>query len=374
MGSRWLAVTWEGGGNVGPLIALAVGLKARGHQVAAVATPSLRARLGGAGLAPVEPSAQWLPDADEVLKAIDRVQPDGLIVDYMLTDALCGAAVAGLPTVVLIHTLYRSLLVGRAPAPMAMAGGVEQLNASRSRLGLSRIADHGDLLDEATVLLVTAPEELDAQGPSRANLIYTGPLTEPSPPAADWPPPAGSEPLVAVSLGTAMSGGVQRETELLQKIADALSSLPVRAIINLPTYIDAGALSAPPKVSIGGYLPHTDLLTRTDLLVTHAGLGSVCAALVAGVPMVCLPLDRDQPTNAEAVARIGAGLCLEPDCSVETLSFALSEGLRWTPRVQIDPHPGPALDALEASLGVNEPAKAPETPNAWPPDLRDRRT
>ena len=295
----------------------------------------------------MEESEGWLPDAKELLAAVDRVKPEALVVDYMLTGALCGAAATGLPTVVLIHTLYRALLAGRVPAPMGMAGGVEQLNAIRSELGLAGISDLGDLLDPATLLLVTAPEQLDAPGSGGDRVMYAGILLEPSSPSMDWPPPPGPDPLVVVNLGTAMSGGIERETLLLQNVADALSGLPVRAVFNLPKYIDQESLTAGPNVAITGYIPHTQLLPRADLLVTHAGLGSVCAALGAGTPMVCLPLDRDQPANADAVARIGAGLRLDPDCPVDELTAAVNGGLQWAPRVQIDPDPAQALDAME---------------------------
>ena len=350
MGTRWLAVTWAGGGNVGPLTCLSAGLMERGHVVAAVATPSICDRLIGHGLSPVQESEGWLPDADELLAAVDRLRPDGLIVDYMLTDALCGAAATGLPTVVLVHTLFRALLVDRAPAPMAMSRQVTELNERRSRLGLPDVASLGDLLEEANLVLVSAPEALDSPGPAIPNLIYTGPLIDPPRSPAGWSPPPGSDPLVVVSLGTAMSGGIDRETELLQRIMDALSHLPVRAVVNLPEYIDASSLVAPANVSITGYVPHGHLLADADLLVTHSGLGSVCAALTAGVPMVCLPLDRDQPANAEAVTRIGAGLQLAPDCALDQLASAIEEGLGWHPRMQIEADPARALDAIAGVL------------------------
>jgi len=48
-----------------------------------------------------------------------------------------------------------------------------------------------------------------------------------------------------------------------------------------------------------------------DVVVTHAGLGTVGAALHHGIPLVCTPIGRDQTLNANRVAAVGAGIALE---------------------------------------------------------------
>ena len=44
-----------------------------------------------------------------------------------------------------------------------------------------------------------------------------------------------------------------------------------------------------------------------DLVITHAGHGTVIRALAAGVPMICIPLGRDQHDVAARVVWRGAG-------------------------------------------------------------------
>ena len=63
------------------------------------------------------------------------------------------------------------------------------------------------------------------------------------------------------------------------------------------------------------YVDHGLVLGHTDVLITHAGLGTVAAGLSRGVPMVCIPLGRDQPLNARRVADLGAGIALPTDAS-----------------------------------------------------------
>jgi MGT family glycosyltransferase len=270
-----------------------------------------------------------------------------VVVDYMLTDALGGAEQVGRPTVALVHTLYLALLADGVPHPMEMAGPAEALNPARTAAGLSPLASLADLLDAVDLVLVAAPRALDAPGEVPGNVMYAGPLFEGPGPDAGWAPPAGSGPLVVVSLGTA--GDPAKEAPVLRRIVAALADLPVRAFVTLPVAIgpaDLGPVAG--NVTLSGYVRHAAVLPHADLLVTHAGLGSVVNALAHGVPMVALPLDREQPDNARALVRAGAGVALDPAASADEIRAAVTDQLRrsTSPRVTVDP--SPALARLAA--------------------------
>jgi hypothetical protein len=55
------------------------------------------------------------------------------------------------------------------------------------------------------------------------------------------------------------------------------------------------------------------VLEHCFAVVSHAGSGTVLSALAAHLPHVCLPLGADQFTNAEQVARSGAGIAIPTD-------------------------------------------------------------
>ena len=340
----YLFALWAGGGNVNPFLCLAQHLLDRGHRVGAVATASLQARLAATGVDLVTASDGWLPGADDLLAAVRESAPDVLVVDYMLTSALCGAERAGRPTVALVHTLYRELLLDGSPNPIGMTGPVAAVNEVRVANGLAPVASHAALLDAAEVVLVAAPRELDASGEVPGNVVYAGALFEGPGPDTGWLPPGGEGPLVAVSLGTA---GDPVEVELLQRILVALAALPVRGFLTVPDYIDRARLELPDNATVSGYVRHAAVMPHADLLVTHAGLGSVVVALAHGVPMVCLPLAREQPDNARAVVRIGAGRALHTDASAEEIRAAIAEQLDRPDRVRLAPDPRRAVDLLE---------------------------
>ena len=131
------------------------------------------------------------------------------------------------------------------------------------------------------------------------------PRTAPGAPSVvEFPPGVG--PTVLVSLGTTSQG----QQVQLERIVDALDGTPTRAIV---TTAGQAALTSTRNVVVADYVPHAQVLPETDLMITHAGMGSVAAAVDAGIPMVCCPYDRDQPLNAERVAALGVGVTAGDD-------------------------------------------------------------
>jgi MGT family glycosyltransferase len=118
-------------------------------------------------------------------------------------------------------------------------------------------------------------------------------------------------PVIYVTEGTMHS----KPPLLLRAALDGLSSMPVRVIATTGRHRDPEALGfgvAPPNARVEQFVPHSDLLPRTDVVVTTGGTGTVLAALSGGVPLVVVPTAWDQPENAWRVAETGAGIRLAP--------------------------------------------------------------
>ena len=163
------------------------------------------------------------------------------------------------------------------------------------------------------------PQVFDAPSEDRPdNLHHVGFLV---PRVDDSEPPVvavGSDPAVLVSLSTTAFPG---QESLLRTIVVALGELPVRALVTAGEHIDAG--DPTPNVSVRDYVPHAAVLPSVDVVVSHAGLGTVAAALSHGVPMVCAPMGRDQALNTQRVVALGAGIAIEPDASASDVAGAL---------------------------------------------------
>lgn len=111
-------------------------------------------------------------------------------------------------------------------------------------------------------------------------------------------------PLIYASLGTLQN----RIAGMFRVIAEACEGLDAQLVISTGNGMSPEALGKlPGDPIVVSYAPQLDLLRRSTLAVTHAGLNTVLEALSTGVPMVAIPVTNDQPGIAARIAWIGAG-------------------------------------------------------------------
>jgi UDP:flavonoid glycosyltransferase YjiC (YdhE family) len=327
--ARVLIVTWAGGGNVPPAVRLATDLAARGHDVRAIGTESLHARFEAEGIAFTGRAllTEWDPAALARDVVAEARKVDVAVVDYMLPAALSAGEAAGVPVVALVHTLFAANLDGSGGLhPMGMAGPIESLGTAREHLGLRAVKSFGAVLERCSSVMVTCPERLDLPMPDRpARVRYVGPLLEPPGPDEGWRPPGADDgrPLVVAGLGTTPMD----ELPVLQRLVAALDRAPVRGIVTLGDHLDPSEIRGADDVRLSGHVRHAAMLPWASAMVCHAGLGSILAGLSHGLPLVCVPLGREQPANAAAVARVGAGVVVDPASSADEVAGAISRAV-----------------------------------------------
>ena len=183
----------------------------------------------------------------------------------------------------------------------------DPLNALRAEQGLAQVPDVRRSLERAHAILAFTYAAFDTPLPDAPrHLHYVGPLAclpEPLPPYT-WPwPPEDARPLVLVSYSTSF----QNQVPVLQRVAEAVAPLPVRVLMTLGPRIAAAELRLPPNVVAEPFVPHAAILGQTRLVVTHAGHGTVMAAVTAGVPLLCTPMGGDQYAVSGCVERLGLG-------------------------------------------------------------------
>ncbi|MDH5640703.1 MAG: glycosyltransferase [Nitrospira sp.] len=111
-------------------------------------------------------------------------------------------------------------------------------------------------------------------------------------------------PVIYASLGTLQN----RVEGSFRTIAEACDGLDAQLVISTGHGVAPEALGElPGRPIIVPYAPQLDLLRRSAVAVTHAGLNTVLDALSTGIPMVAIPITNEQPGIAARVAWAGAG-------------------------------------------------------------------
>jgi UDP:flavonoid glycosyltransferase YjiC (YdhE family) len=324
---HFLFVTWWGGGNLTPVRVLGRRLVEAGHEVRVLSSSRLRSELEALDLAFVEHPG-FVATPDDVAAEIARLPTDAVVVDFMQPDVFAAAEASGVPWAALVHTLGQPVLDDEHSTMLAFAP-LAAVNASRDRFGLAAVERPIELLTEADRILVAGPAAIDRA--RRRTLLdgttvrHLGALVEPPGADATWTPPVLGRSLVVVSLGTTPMD----EAPVLQRVLDAASAHPDLALFaTVGDHLEPTAFSAPPNATVSRLVQHSAVLPYAAAVVTHAGLGTVTAALAHGVPLVCVPLGRDQYDNATRVEELGAGVTLPATATSDELGAAIHRVLR----------------------------------------------
>lgn len=111
---------------------------------------------------------------------------------------------------------------------------------------------------------------------------------------------------VLVTLGSSVAPHARH---IYDSVKEACSKLNKR--VALLTGVDDGAIWTTELRSLT-YAPYSMVMPRSMLVVHHAGIGTVGAAMRAGRPSLAIPHANDEYDNAERIRRLGIGSSLSP--------------------------------------------------------------
>jgi UDP:flavonoid glycosyltransferase YjiC (YdhE family) len=306
---RVLAAVWDGSGNLPPLLGLVEALGARGHSVRVLAHRSQWARLAAVGaeimpydnagefdiaapqLQEGEHLGQWLTRFDQAavsdLKdAVKALAPDVIVVDCMLPATLTVVNALDTPAVSYVHAAWGAF---------------------------QSFGDYFRGPTEASALALVFSHPAFDTASAQAPLIWVGPARGPALPD-EWVRRRPDLPMVLASL----SAGQQGQGPTLLRLADAL-----RSLLTTGRGYDPATIPGGPNLSVVALAPHEQVLKTADLLVTHAGHGTVMAGLASGTPMLCLPGVGDQAYNSQRIAALGLGETLSPQATADEIATAI---------------------------------------------------
>ncbi len=346
--SSFLIVTWDGAGNLVSTLGIAERLAQHGHDMRILGHPTIGQRIDARGwrfqpfretmawdsTAPADQATEievlgrgvWFSPAvaDDVLTELDREPADVLVADCMLYTALIAAEARRVPAVALFHAAISAFRAG--PLFDAFSQNLPVANDLRAQLGLPGVASITDIHDACARCLVVTPREFDLDVPLPANVRFIGPVLD-GPPinkeVEEFAVDDGPEPLVVVSFSTSF----QAQRDRLQDVVDALGDTTLDVVVTTGSAIRPDDIATGGNVRAAGFVAHDRLLPKASVVVTHAGMGTLMAALSHGVPVVCVPMGRDQFFNAAMVERLGLGRVVPPDAGPNAIRRAVNEVL-----------------------------------------------
>jgi len=119
------------------------------------------------------------------------------------------------------------------------------------------------------------------------------------------------EPIIYASMGTLQNGLI----DIFRSITQAAIGLKeLQFVLAVGGHLDPKQLGVvPANVMVVSYAPQIEVLKRSALCITHAGLNTVLESLSNGVPMLAIPITNDQPGVAARIADKKVGVVMSPN-------------------------------------------------------------
>ena len=341
-------------GDVQPMLALGLALRARGHDVRLCVPPDVADRTIDAGL-PFFPIGHDIHELltvtcrDVVRRPLAPLRVADEMIRFQFEDLrkacegaeilvgggmqLAGPSIAEAQGIPYLYTAYCPVVLRSRehPAPLFAEQGrsgaanlfswwvservfqlamLRHLNRERAKLGLSavkRLYDH--VFRSGPVLLATDPILVRAPSDGREGVFTTGfwyfdddSGLEPLDPELQRFLAAGAPP-VYVGFG---SMPAEDPEALTRQMVAAIGASGQRAVLHRG-WAGLGDAKLPDSIHLVGAVAHPQLFPRVSAVVHHGGAGTTANALRAGVPQVVVPHVVDQFYWAERVRRLGVG-------------------------------------------------------------------
>jgi UDP:flavonoid glycosyltransferase YjiC (YdhE family) len=340
-------------GHAFPMIALGRALAARGHEVTLQTWRRWQDHVEAEGLAfAAAPEYEVFPSGPEPLDFYEAVvhatrdtlplvrdlEPEVVVGDILTLAPSLAAEICGVPRATLIPHVYPHgephfpiyslgaryprTAAGRAlwraaqsPINRGLELGRTELNQVRTRLGLPELDYvHGGISRELALVATFPQLEYPRTWPPHVHVV--GPLMW-EPPARDVELPTipsghgghddrgGREaPLVLIAPSTAQDA----EHTLLRAALRGLADAPVRVLATWNRRLPSHPLPVPANARVVDWVSYARTMPLCDVVVCHAGHGTLVRALSSGCAVVACPAVGDMSENAARLAWAGAGV------------------------------------------------------------------
>ncbi|HWJ51066.1 MAG TPA: nucleotide disphospho-sugar-binding domain-containing protein [Solirubrobacteraceae bacterium] len=327
-------------GHAFPMIALGRALAARGHEVTLQTWKRWQEPIEAEGLAfAAAPEYHVFPSGPEpldfyeavvhatkdTLPLVAELRPDVVVADILTLAPALAAESHGVPYATLIPHVHPHVLPGspiyslgarlprsplgrafwrrmQAPVAKGLELGRVELNQTRARLDLPPVEHVHGGISRSLALVATFPQ-LEYPRPWPDGVHVVGPLMW-EPPTQDVELPDGDDPLVLVAPSTAQDP----EHTLLRSALEGLADAPVRVLATWNRRLPPVPLPVPDNARVVDWVSYSRTMPHCDVVVCHAGHGTLARALACGCAVVAAPAVGDMNENAARLDWSGAGV------------------------------------------------------------------
>ncbi len=334
------------------MIALGKALRERGHEVTLQTWRRWQANVeaegltfaaapeytvfpsGGPGSEPLDFYEAVVHATEDTLPLVRELRPEAVVADILTLAPALAAELEGIPRATLIPHVFPEnepdapiyslgarlprTAAGRAmwrraqrPIRQGVERGRVELNETRKRLGLGPLEyGHGGTSRELALVGTFPQLEYPRKWPPWAHVV--GPLMW-EPPADDVELPttasgrgAREDPLVLIAPSTAQDP----DHRLLHAALRGLADVPVRVLATWNRRLPARPLEVPDNARVVEWVSYARTMPKCDVVVCHAGHGTLARALASGCAVVACPHIGDMNENAARLDWAGAGVRL----------------------------------------------------------------
>jgi UDP:flavonoid glycosyltransferase YjiC (YdhE family) len=328
------------------MIALGRSLVARGHDVTLQTWRRWQADVEAEGMAfAAAPEYQVFPSGPEpldfyeavvhatrdTLPLVRELAPEVIVADILTLAPALAAEIDGRPWATLIPHVYPHglpefpiySLGARMPrtaggrrfwrraqgvVERGLETGRKDLNRTRERLGLPALAHFHGGTSQKLAIVATFPQ-LEYPRPWPGHVHIVGPLMW-EPPSEEIEIPGSGDhddrPLVLIAPSTAQDS----EHRLLRAALRGLADAPVRVIATWNRRLPPRPLPVPDNAVLVDWVRYSQAMPLSDVVVCHAGHGTLARALSSGCAVVACPAVGDMNENAARLDWSGAGVRL----------------------------------------------------------------
>jgi zeaxanthin glucosyltransferase len=185
----------------------------------------------------------------------------------------------------------------------------ERTEAYAKEAGLKTDLDHPSWVFSELAYITQVPKEFDFENPLLPpQFHHTGPFHDcEGRPKLDFPwDRLTGEPLIYASMGTLMNG---RADVFRTIVAGVAKHKGTQLVLSIGDQLEPRQIGpVPSNAIIVNQTPQLEVLKRTSVCITHAGLNTVLESLAQGVPQVGIPITFDQPGVATRIAAKKTGV------------------------------------------------------------------